>query len=732
MLDAPVGRTFSDTWYRVGPTRPKLSAHARLVRQHHAGRVTYIVEDPASGQFYRLSDSAYFFIGLLDGDRTVNGAWEACCAQLGDDAPTQNECVDLLARLQMYGLLVGEMPLAPDMVEQRARMGRSARIKKRTGNFTSPSIPIWNPEPVLQRCAHLLRPIFSRWGALVWVLVVGAGVVAVWSNFGAFLRELDLQAMLDPRSLAAFAVVFMVLRAIHELGHAAACKAMGGRSTEIGVLLIAGVLPLPYCDATSAWRFPELWRRVLVSAAGILAETPIAAIAAIVWAYGDAVANPVVHDVARQVVLVSGVSTFVFNLNPLLRYDGYYILSDVMGIPNLSQRSRDMLKFLVERRVFGVRSVAPPPVRSLAEARFLLTYAVLAVPYRLFVVFSIILMIGSRYRELGIALGVVVAAVWIFWPILKGVGYLFTSPRLIGRRGRAVGLVSGAAAVLLVLLGLVPVPAAGYAWGTVEPAKQITLRAGEAGFIREVRFSPGDPVEAGNVLFVLENPELERDLRMAAAAVAEGRALLAQATEAGPRERKQAEAHLRALLAKEAQIRRRVEALTVRSTIDGRLVAAEGSGLALENLEGRYVDRGALLAEVATTDNLVVRASVSDREYGYVFSGGRLPGASVRIKGRGGDSSPAEIVRVVGAGKREVHSRALTAAAGGDAVSDPRGEDARQTLDVRFPVEVAPTEPIPGAQPGLRARVRFEVEPEPLGVQWLRRARQFFSKRLGA
>jgi len=731
MFDGPVGRTFSDIWYRVGPTRPKLSAHARFTRQRHGRRVHYIVEDPASGQYYRLSDSAYFFVGLLDGRRTVDAAWEACCAQLGDDAPTQNECVDLLSRLQMFGLLAGESPLAPDMVEQRARMSAASRVKRRTGNFTSPSIPLWNPEPVLERSKHIVKLLFSPVGAVAWVLLVGAGLIALASNWGAFTSELQLGRMLDPRSLATFGVIFVILRAVHELGHAAACKAMGGRSTEIGLLMIAGVLPLPYCDATSAWRLPEIWRRVLVSAAGVLAETPIAAVAALLWAYGDAVSNPIVHDAARQIIIVSGVSTLVFNLNPLLRYDGYYILSDVLGIPNLSQRSRDVLKHLVERRAFGVRSGQPPQVRSRTEAWILLVYALLATPYRLFVMFSIVMLIAMQYRELGVALGVVAAAVWLVWPVLKGAAYLLTSPKLMGRRGRALAVTGATLASIALLLGVIPMPAAGYAWGTIEPAAQVTLRAGESGFIEDIRFTPGEDVPENAVVFVFSNPELKTRLDQAQARVRFARSLLNQAIAEGPSERDVAQSRLRAALEEERQARERVDALTIRSPIAGRLVAAEGAGLALENIEGRFVRRGAVLAEVATTRDLVVRASVSDTEYGYVFSGGRTPEASVRVKGRGGDSRPASVARIVRAGSREVHSAALTSGAGGDAVLDPEGQNGRRTLDVRFPVEIAPVEPIPGAQPGLRARVRFEVEPEPLASQWLRKARQFFATRLG-
>src|SRR5262245_25835270 len=179
ILREDVTSSFSDLWYRLGATRPRLSPHARVTRQRFGAHASYIVEDPASGNYYRLSEPAYFFIGLLDGRRTVNDAWEACNAQLGDDAPTQRECVELLSRLQLYGCLSGDLPLAPDMVELRRREARQRRVQRRTGRGVSMTIPLFNPEPMLERCKHLLALLFSTWGAAAWLIVVGFALYRV-------------------------------------------------------------------------------------------------------------------------------------------------------------------------------------------------------------------------------------------------------------------------------------------------------------------------------------------------------------------------------------------------------------------------------------------------------------------------------------------------------------------------------------------------------------------------
>lgn len=251
------GTTFSDIWYRVGDRRPRLSPHAHVVRQRSGPGIAYIVEEPAGGQFYRMTEPAYFFVGLLDGTRTVNEAWDACNAQLADAAPTQRECIEVLGKLQMFGLLLGDLPLAADMLLERKRQVAARWWLKRTGRGMFLSLPLWNPEPWLERYAHIFRALWSRAGLVTWTLVVLAAIGVLLANLRAFGSGLDTAALLAPSNLIWMSLSFLVLRVLHEIGHATACKAMGGRSTEIGVLLIAWILPLPYCDATSAWRFPE-------------------------------------------------------------------------------------------------------------------------------------------------------------------------------------------------------------------------------------------------------------------------------------------------------------------------------------------------------------------------------------------------------------------------------------------------------------------------------------------
>ncbi len=727
MLREEFTHTFSDIWYRVGPTRPRLSPHAQVTRQSFGDHTVYIVEDPAAGQYYRLTEAAYFFLGLLDGRRDVQSAWDACNEQLGDDAPTQRECVELLSRLQRFGLILGDRPLAPDMVRERLRETARARLRRRTGRLFAITLPLINPEPWLERLAPLLRAVFSWWGAAVWLLVVGSGLIAVFAHAGELSSGFN--ALLDPANLVWMTLLFVLLRAWHELGHAAACKAMGGRCTQMGLLLILLVLPLPYCDASSAWRFPEIWRRVLVSAAGMIVELFVAGIAALLWAFGE---PGLVKSLAFNTMLLCGVTTLVFNANPLLRYDGYYILSDLTGTPNLAQRSTELARYLIERRAFGIRAVRPPPVRGRAEFWLMAVYAALAFPYRIFITVSIILLVSSRYLTLGTVLAVAAAAAWLVWPVLKGLAYLAAEPRLIGRRGRAVGVVAATLAGLGILLGVVPFPAAGYGSGTVEPSVKVPVRAEEDGFVSAIHARIGEHVNRGALIAELTNVEVIAERDSAAARRRQAAAELDEASLRGPAHTEIARRALEKAVADLARAERRVESLAVRAPESGLLMPVEGTAIDLENAVGRFVSRGALVAQVGSADVLEIRSIISDLDHAYVFRegvGAGDVGASFKLRGLAGEQAEGEVLRVAPAATRTVASEALSTMAGGDIAIDPTDPQRARTLHPQFVVVVRPTAVLPTMRPGQWARVRLTAPAEPLLVQAWRRALQYFSIR---
>ena len=728
MISRQASPTFSDVWYKVAPLRPRISPHATIVRQRFGDATAFVIEETATGTFFRMSEAAYRFVGLLDGRRSIDEAWEACASQIGDDAPTQSECIELLATLDSSGLLIGQTPVWSDMLEHRQSASRAAIRKKRVGSGLFPCIPLVNPERSLTKTLHLYRWLFGWAGFGLWTAVVLIAAFMVASNAGRFANELDLVAMMDPRNLAIIGVVFLALRIVHELGHAMACKAMGGRCTELGLMLVAMVLPLPYCDATSSWSFPATRRRVFVAAAGVYVETFFAALAAILWARSD---PGLFSAVCRNVMVVSGVTTLLFNLNPLLRYDGYYILSDLLGIPNLAQRANELWKYVILRYAFGVLGSRPPNLRDRKELTIVAIYATLSVPYRIAVSLTICLVVAQKYSSLGLLLGAACITMMVVWPLLKGAGFVLWSPILLGRRIRATSVVAGMIAALVLLLGVVPVREHIDAPGVLRAARSSVVRAGEGGYVTEVLANVGDVVARGDPLIRLENPDLEAGRLAAAARMAQAEAALDEASVKSPADRRAAQAQVTFAAEELAEAKSRVDALTIRAGETGTLIAAGATALDWTNLVGSFVSKGAMLGHVASLDDIHVRTLVDDADFEHAFTGSSSVVAHVRVRGLARTRVQADIERIAPAGSLNVDDLALANVSGGD-VAVRRTDDGRyESLTPQFVVDLRPQGESLRGMLGQRAHARFLVDSRPLASQWSRRFRQFWDERFG-
>lgn len=716
----PPGQTFSDVWYRVAETRPRLSVHARFVRQRQGPTVSFVVEDPAGGNYYRLSESARFFVGMLDGRRTTDDAWQACLAQLGDEAPTQRECIELLAQLQLFGLLTGDQPLAADMLAERHSRFRAQRLRQRTGNWMYFHIPLFNPEPFLHATAGLWRLVWGWPGLVGLLLLVGWAAVELVGHLHRFASSLN--TVLSPSNLAWLGVFFLIIRLLHELGHATACKAMGGRCTEIGVMMIAFILPLPYCDATSSWRFPDTWRRVLVALGGVLVETALAAVAAIVWVNAEA---GLVRTLAFNVMVISGVTTLLFNLNPLLRYDGYYILSDLTGSPNLAGRAKQLWHHVAVRHGFGVLGSRPPYVRDPGEARFLLAYHALAVPYRLFIVTSILLLIMGKYLTLGLVLAAVFGFIWLLLPMIKGLWFLAQDPQLVGRRARAWGVSALVLAPLLGALALVPLPSAARVPVVVDWAALETVRAEASGYIDRVHVRPGERATAGEVIVTLRNESLVAAERAARARREAARISLTDAAARGAAQRRVAEAELRRAEREAEELARQVSGLRVVARRDGIVATPRSAGLRMEQAVGRFVNRGEILLFLLPDEGARLLAAVPDDQASRLLPAiaqrSGSPEVVVRLRGAAHREIDASIERIWPAGSRELPTPALAASTGGEVLQDP--SDPSRALHPLTQIELRPASD-DGMLHGRRGFARFELEPEPLvprAVRYLRR-----------
>jgi len=453
----------------------------------------------------------------------------------------------------------------------------------------------------------------------------------------------------------------------------------------------------------------------------MLVEIFFAALAVFVWAFGEA---GLARTLAFNTMVISGVSTIVFNANPLLRYDGYYILCDLAGSPNLAQRARQAWLFLIQRKVFGVPTIRPPYVRDRAELRLMLAYHALAVPYRLTVTVSILVLIWTKYLSLGLVLAVFFGVVWLVLPPVKGAWYLLTSPALMGRRMRAIGITAGVVLPLLALVLFVPLPHSTTLPAVVERPGLEMVRVESAGYVSEVLVAPGTHVEAGEALMVLTNPSVESDARAAEARAAYARATLDDAVSRGAASQRIGEAQLERALTEWAEHKRRVDALTIRATAAGEFATAAGAGMDVVNLRDRFLDKGSIVGVVIPEGQAVVRAAIPDAKAGAVLPVVSREGARAGVRLRGAGASPVggKVARVWPAGSRQLEAMQFSAVTGGDFLTEPGANDMALEAFTLFDVRPESDE---GLLPGRRARVRVQLEPSTLYSRMSTRVRQF-------
>jgi putative peptide zinc metalloprotease protein len=347
---------FSSYWYRVADLRPRLRGHAGLHRQEVRGEPWYVLQDTSTGRNLRLSPAGWWICGLMDGTRSVQEIWDATTRRLGDDAPTQDETIQLLARLHASDILQCDVP--PDSLELFNRFEREERSRrwKRFANPLSLRFPLLDPERLLARGLPAVRPLFGRAGFVAWLAVVTTALVLATSHWRELTFELA-DRVLAPENLLLLAFVYPLVKTLHECGHAFATKVWGGEVHEAGIVLLV-LMPIPYVDASASTAFRSRRRRIVVAAAGMMVELFLAGLALFVWLL---VEPGLVRDAAWNVMLIGSVSTLLFNGNPLLRFDGYYVLADALDIPNLGQRSNRWLAWWVEHHLFDLRETESRP-----------------------------------------------------------------------------------------------------------------------------------------------------------------------------------------------------------------------------------------------------------------------------------------------------------------------------------------------------------------------------------
>lgn len=723
--------TFSPMWSRVRAMKPRLRSHTQITRQHYRGRRWHVVHDPASNQFYRLTPMAYEFVCLLDGKRTVEETWHLCLETHGDAAPTQVETVELISQLYNANLLMADDTPETEQLLHRARQRVKKKAIGQAMGIMYFRIRLFNPDGIFTAVEPIVRPLLNRWGFIAWCVLLFTALLALTSEAGALFDTARFQGAIAPANWPWLMVVFVVSKIIHESGHGLVCKRFGGQVPELGIMMLV-MFPAPFVDASSTWAFASKWQRIAVGAAGMIFELAAASIAAFVW-LATLDTGGVVNQFAYSAMLTASISTVLFNANPLMRFDGYYILSDLLEAPNLMQRAQNLIKYHFQRHMYRIKNAKPPTVQP-GEKPWLISYGWAAMVYRVFLFFSITLFVMGQMFGLGLVLAIWTAAVWFVMPMGKWTHWLATSPQIADKRGRAVLTSVAAVALAGLLVGAVPMPDYQRASAVIESEQFTGVFAGADGFIIEVLAGPGEFVEKDQTIAVAENLELLAQLDRAMGLIRELEAQFRSAMSQGVPVADLLAERRAVLLGNLTLLQDRVAALTIRAPHDG-YVADDA-----RKLVGQYVQQGQPICAVVASDTIRVVASMDQRQADWLQTMSFEQDFSAQIRRH---TQPGVAYGVTEFVRRDAGDRALPHPAladiGGGQVQTSRDQQAgggqsAQATTPRFIVEMEADFDASATQlppmPGERVAVRFELPARPLLSQWVDRLRQLVQGRI--
>jgi putative peptide zinc metalloprotease protein len=509
------------------PIQMKMRSDLTFDRMTYQGVEYWVIKEPLGQKYFQFPPHVFHLLRELDGKKSIDELQDGYHEKFSPKRITRQDLQQLLTRFHQDSLVTSSVP---GQGAELLKRGNKNKMMERVGTYSN-VLAIrykgFDPERILNWLLPYTWWIFTKiamWITLFCAAIALLSVVMNWSLFQAKLPGFD--AFFDPKQWYLFGIVLGVTKIFHEFGHGLACKRLGGECHEIGFMLLV-LTPCLYCNVSDSWRLPNKWHRAAIGAAGMYLEIILATLATFVWWF---VQPGLVQDICLRVMLVSSISTILFNGNPLLRFDGYYILSDILEIPNLNQKSTKALTTLLGRNWLGLEipdDQLMPSNRPWAFAMF----TVAAFCYRWFIMLSIIVFLTKmlepyNLESIGIGIALFSMVGMLGMPGYKLYKYMAVPGRMHQVKKVRFFIVLGAASFVLAFILFIPLPHTLRCNLIVMPSEIETVWVKESGLLESFEVSPGESVLAGQTLARLKNLELEMQLITAKGKIQEKEAAL--------------------------------------------------------------------------------------------------------------------------------------------------------------------------------------------------------------
>lgn len=687
--------------------RPYLSEEClvtpTVIRQEH----WVIINNPLAGLHVRLHRALWYAVQQLDGSVTVRQWLDEQAQKLSAQA-----LLSAVVQMQRAGMLStsGSSSSVEPLLSRVFRRHNPLMLR----------VPLFNPTRMLNGICSASTMLSRRTALGTLATLLLCALLTMMMHWSAVLSYWQ-QSMRDIQVLH-YLLVYPLVKALHELAHGLVLRRLGGQVPEAGVSFLV-LFPMPYVDAGDAWSLAR-GDRMLVSAAGMLMDLLLASLGFLLWVN---LSSGLIADLAFITALVGLVSVFVFNANPLLKFDGYYLLEDALDSPGLARRSVMYYQYLFKHHVLMLTSAVPPALAR-GEKGWLLVYGAASTVYRFVIAAVISVFLVSTLHELGMLLSLFSLIPLLVLPLLRCVRFLFVSPELARCRVRSVSITALLLMFLAAALFAVPMPSSSRTQGIVWVDEQAQVYAATGGQIRQILIDNGEHVEQGQPIMIIESPQLLLELAQKRSSVRLATLKISRYQQSNPALARSAIIDLQQSQSEVEHVLSRLDALTVSAPMAGRIAMDSGA-----LTTGSYVAKGELLGYVVDNSQRVIRTVIDQSDLGQVEQG--VTGAHVRLAQSMIRSLPARLSRQVPSGSHELPSVALAnTGLGGFHVQASDEDKALKTRDKVFHLELIVTGPLHTLAQvpiGTRAFVTLVHDNEPLGTRWMRLARGLLLKHFG-
>ncbi len=699
--------------------------------QFYEGMTHYVVKDPLALKYFRFKIEEYYLLEQFDGKQTLQEVKKAFERKYRPQTISIEDLTRFVAQLHEAGIIQIDSGEQAKVLIRRRKKNRWRKVWAFLANILFIKIPIIDPERLLTRMYPYFRWIFTRTFITISSFSMVLALCLVVSQWKTFYDKLpDFQSFFNWWTIMSFWVCLAVVKIIHEFGHGLTAKHFGGEVHEMGILFLV-LTPALYCDVTDSWLLPNKWKRIWISAAGIYVECFLASIATFVWWYST---PGLLNSLSMATMFICSVNTIMFNANPLLRYDGYYVMADWLEIPNLRIKSTQFFSYLLQEKVLGLEI----PVQSyMPRSRRLLfvTYSVASYIYRWFVTFAILWFLSQVLKPYKLesvsyllATGALVPLVGM--PVYQ-IGKFFRTPGRMRKVKKARAAAYATAAIALVCgILLIPTPLRIDGTLVLKLAQPLEVYAEVEGQLVELNVKDGDWVEKNTMIAKLSNPTKQKEMleRQQDHDVAWYKArYYGQSPERENRaQAKQLDEFANDMERAMQNVGEQLKKLELISTREGRVVAAPQVRLHQETV-GTWLKPGKPFCEVGDPTRLEAHLIVDQSDINQITTDSI---AWVKIYGRAEKTYKSRVSEIAKRSREEVPTE-LSNMAGGEVASkpDPKTGIAKPltaVYEVIIPIDNSDMK----LEPGLRGAAKLDGGRYTLGWWLLRWWNKMFNFQL--